>query len=243
VQTHSGAAARSHGWRWPPDSVLGSLDAQSQERLLGLGTIVRRPANRLLVRPGELSAHVLILLSGVVKATAAGSGEDVLLAIRMAGDLIGEFTSADGALRAASIVTCGAVEARQVPRADFLDCLRSDARIAAEVNRAVVTKMHAASQRQIDFAGCDTPTRLARVLHELAVTYGNPADNRAVIGSLTQPELATLAGASESAAEKILRQWRTEGVVSTQYRQITMLDLARLSAIAYPSRPGETTVR
>src|SRR6266516_1040925 len=82
---------------------------------------------------------------------------------------------------------------------------------------------------------CDVPTRLARVLYEIAVTYGSRAGNRAVIRwPLTQPELASLAGGAEPTVHRALRELREGGVVSTGYRTITVLDIDKLHRIAYP---------
>jgi CRP-like cAMP-binding protein len=94
--------------------------------------------------------------------------------------------------------------------------------------------MRIANTRRVDFAGCDVPTRVARVLHQLAVTYGIRDGNKSVIGwPLTQPELASLVGGSQPAVHRVLRELRQSGVVSTGYRAITVLDLNRLRRAAY----------
>jgi CRP-like cAMP-binding protein len=50
---------------------------------------------------------------------------------------------------------------------------------------------------------------------------------------LTQPELASLVGGSQPAVHRVLRGLRENGVVSTGYRTITVLDLNRLRHAAY----------
>lgn len=190
----------------------------------------------MLIREGDDTTFVLILLDGVVKATGlTRDGRDALLAIRIGGDLVGEFAAVDGRPRSATVTTGGAVLARVAKQADFLDCIQRDPQIAHAVNRSIVTKLRVANARRVDFSGCDVPTRLARVLHEVAVTYGDRTGNRVVIRwPLTQPELATLAGAAEPTVHKVLRHLRQDGVVSTGYRSIMILNLARLNRIAYP---------
>ncbi|MGY1435805.1 helix-turn-helix domain-containing protein [Streptomyces reniochalinae] len=87
---------------------------------------------------------------------------------------------------------------------------------------------------RIDFAGCDAGTRPARVLHQIAMTYGEPLGAGAVIRwPLTQPELATLSGAAEPTVHKALRRLRETGVISTGYRSITVEDLALLRGVAF----------
>lgn len=73
------------------------------------------------------------------------------------------------------------------------------------------------------------------MLHQTAVTYGvESGQGILVTWPLTQPEIATLAGAAEPTVHKVLRALRDEGVVSTGYRSIRVLDVHRLYAIAYP---------
>ncbi|MDT3398069.1 Crp/Fnr family transcriptional regulator [Streptomyces sp. B1866] len=232
-----GGAETGADRRWPPASLLGSLDPGAREVLLRLGAAVQYPeASRVLIREGEESRFVVILLDGVVKATGlAPDGREILLAVRMGGDLVGEFAALDDRPRSATVTTCGAVLARVVRHADFLDCLRRHPGVAHAVNRAVVGKLRSANARRVDFGACDVPTRVARVLYEIAVAYGEREGNRSVIRwPLTQPELATLAGAAEPSVHKALRHLREEAVVATGYRSVTVLDLARLGALGSP---------
>jgi len=207
--------------------------------LLALGTRVRYPADRVLMRESEQTTFVLILLDGVAKVTGrTHDGRDALLAVRMGGDLVGELAAVDGQPRSATVTTCGVVVGRLVARGDFLDRLQRDPPTAHAVNASIVTKLRAANTHRIDFAGCDAATRLARVLYQIAMTYGESAGDGAVIRwPITQPELATLSGASEPTVHKALRRLRQKGVVSTGYRTVTVEDLALLRSIAFPPPP------
>lgn len=223
-------------WDWPAPSLLGGLGGDARDRLLSLGVRARYEADRVLMREADRTDFVLILLDGVVKATGrTQDGRDALLAVRMGGDLVGELAAVDSKPRSATVTTCGPVVARMVTRAAFLDCMRRDPRIAESVNRAVVAKLRLANAHRINFTGCDVGTRLARVLHHLAMTYGEPAGAGALIRwPITQPELATLAGAAEPSVHKALRRLRRTGAVSTGYRTVRVEDLALLHGIAYP---------
>jgi CRP/FNR family cyclic AMP-dependent transcriptional regulator len=223
--------------QWPEASVLGTLTGPARERLLELGTLVQYPGpSRILIREGDDSRFVLVLLDGVVKVSGHVDGpHDALLSIRMAGDVVGEFAALDEQPRSATVTSCGAVVARVVKASEFLACLRRDPDISQAVHRAVVAKVRAANTRRVDFSGCDVPTRLMRVLYEIAVAYGTRTGNQSLIRwPLTQPELASLAGGAEPTVHRILRELRASGVVSTGYRAISVLDLERLHQLAYP---------
>lgn len=109
------------------------------------------------------------------------------------------------------------------------------------MNESVIAKFREANARQIDFTGSDVPTRLARVLFHIAMTYGNRSGNVATIRwPITQLELASLAGSAEPTIHKALRQLRDAAIVSTGYRTITVTNLARLRDLAYAAHPKTT---
>jgi CRP-like cAMP-binding protein len=206
----------------------------SRDRLLAAGMTRQYVAGQILIREGETSTFVIVLLDGVVKATGLTlEGKEALLAIRVGGDIVGEFAALDGGPRSSTVTTCGIVVGRVIRQADFLASLREDRPLAEAVNRAVVGKVRAANARRIEFTGYDAPTRLARVLRELAVRYGDRSGNRVVISwPLTQPELASLAAVAEPTAQKALRALRERGIIETGYRSLTIMDLDGLNRIA-----------
>jgi CRP/FNR family cyclic AMP-dependent transcriptional regulator len=87
--------------RWPRTSLLGSLTDAGRQVLLHQGSLVQyTEASRVLMREGEGATFVYLLLDGVVKATGlTDTGRDTLLAVRMGGDLVGEFAAIDGGTR------------------------------------------------------------------------------------------------------------------------------------------------
>jgi CRP/FNR family cyclic AMP-dependent transcriptional regulator len=214
--------------------MLGSLGETSLERLLKPGITRRWVAGEVLIREGDSSKFVVALLDGVVKATGLTlDGKEALLAIRVGGDIVGEFAALDERPRSCTITTCGAVIGRVIKQADFLVALRQDASLAQAVNRSILAKLRDSNERRVEFAGYDAPTRLARVLRELAVRYGDQAGNRVVLGwPLTQTELASLATVAEPTAQKALRLLRERGVITTGYRTFTIVDFVALDRIA-----------
>lgn len=221
-------------WRWPPSSLLGSLTKTSRDRLLEPGTTRQYPASQVLIREGDTTKFVVVLLDGVVKATGLTlDGKEALLAIRVGGDIVGEFAALDEGPRSSTVTTCGTVVGRVIRQADFRAAMHRDNLLAETVNRAVVAKARAANARRIEFAGYDAPTRLARVLRELAVRYGERSGNHVVIAwRLTQPEIASLAAVAEPTAQKALRALRERGVIATGYRSLTIVDFCELNRIA-----------
>ncbi|MBN6042021.1 Crp/Fnr family transcriptional regulator [Amycolatopsis sp. 195334CR] len=202
--------------------------------LLELGTLRQFDGDRVLLREGEVSSHLFLLLDGCVKVTAmTPEGKLALLAIRVGGDLIGELASMDDQPRVATVTTAGPLRARLIKQADFHYFLSQFPDASRAVSRSVGAKLRWATRRRIDFSGCEVRVRLARVLAELAAGYGHREADRIVIGvALTQPELAALVGAAEPTVHKALAEARRAAIIDTGYRQIIVLDAERLHAVA-----------
>lgn len=231
----SGGPRRRDPRSWPEASLLGGLAPPAREILLNAGVQVRYEPGRVLMREADRTAFVLVLLQGMVKTTSASrDGHDVLLAVRMGGDLIGEFSAVDGKPRSATVTTCGPVSARLLTRQEFLDCMGRDSRIAKAVTASVVSQLRTANSYRVDFTGCDAATRVARVLCQFAKTYGHQVrDSTMIDWPITQLELASLCGAAEPTVHKALRALRKTGVISTGYRSITVENLVELRRIAF----------
>ncbi|MCX4549197.1 MULTISPECIES: Crp/Fnr family transcriptional regulator [unclassified Streptomyces] len=224
---------------WPPTGLLGRVEEADRGILLGLGHGVVYPAGQITIHEADTSDFALLLLGGTVKVTAhAQDGREALLAVRMAGDLVGELAGIDGQPRIGTVTACGRVLARYILRSELVECTKQHPAVGLALSASVVAKLRTATGRIVDFAGCDVLGRLARILHHLAVTYGRPGRNEAQL-PLSQPEMATLVGAAESSIHKALRALRDSGAVVTGYRRVTILDLDQLARIAVAAGPSE----
>ena len=105
--------------------------------------------------------------------------------------------------------------------------------ISIALTGIVADRLRWANRRRLDFRGYPAKVRLARLLVELAESYGSSRAGGVVIGCrLTQPELATLVGAAETTIHKVLRELREEGLLETGYRSTAIRDLPRLRQLA-----------
>jgi CRP-like cAMP-binding protein len=219
---------------WPPGSFLGRLSPSLRGEFLELG--VRRtfqPGEPILME-GEHSTHAVLLLEGRVKVTArTADGGYALLAFRGAGDTVGELAATDGEPRVATVSAVGGVDARVISSEEFNGYLSRSPDASRVAREAVSRRLRSATQRRIDFAGCDVKVRIARVLVTLSRDYGTQTPAGPSV-ALTQPELGQMATAREAAVQKALGDLRSQGIISTGYRSITICDEIRLWRVAYP---------
>jgi RNA polymerase sigma factor (sigma-70 family) len=212
---------------WPRGSLLADFPDAARADLLTLGTVARYPPGTALIRQGDSSTDVFVLESGVVKVTIdTEDGAGALVAVRVAGDAVGELEALDLRPRLARVTAVGAVRARRLGRDAFLAFLARYPSAAAALTKSVNSKFRWATRRRIDFDAFPVLIRLARLLDELAGRHGYPAEGGLAVGvELTQPELAALVGATEPSVHRALRQLRTGGALRTGYRQLVITDL------------------
>lgn len=210
-----------------PDEFMARLDPADRTALAQRGRQRRWPAGASLFLEGESCATVVIVVSGRVKVfSLTEQGEEIVLAVRGPGALLGELSAVDGAPRNASVSALEPVIALVVPIAAFLDYLRSHGAAGIVLLQMVTARLRDSDRKRVEFAAYDIAARVARRLVELADRFGEPDEQGVRISvALSQDELAGWVGASREAVAKALRVLRSRGFVSTGRRTMTVLDL------------------
>jgi CRP-like cAMP-binding protein len=218
---------------WPYGTFLRRLEPPVRTVLLGLGVQRRVPAGQILIHEGSRESHLVLLEEGLAKVTAnLPDGRSALLSLRVGGDLVGEMSALNDEPRSATVTTCGPTRYSVITRARFNQFLREHPQAAVELAAMVSDRLRWSNRRRIDFSSYAVKIRVARVVAELCRTHGRRSRDGVVIDvRLTQPELATICGAAETSIQKALRELRTEGLLDTDYRRITVRDLAGLRAV------------
>ncbi len=223
---------------WQPSTFLGRLQRATREQLLEQGTLLTYPPHRALLHQGDDSRHVLLITSGVVKVVAsAESGYDMLLAIRIAGDLVGEMAAFEERPRSGTVIACSEVTARVIQVGALEAFLSRHPDAMRAILHMLSARLRWANRRRLDFKAYDSLTRLARVLAELGQAYAQTVPDsdgkRCDLGvTLTQKELASLAGLKLNTAEKSLAALTAQGLVERNYRSITICDVPELLRFA-----------
>src|SRR6185312_14597555 len=87
-----------------PDEFMARLGQADRAALTARGRRLQWPAGASLYLEGENCTTVLIVVSGRVKVfSLTADGEEILLAVRGPGSLLGELSAVDGAPRSASV--------------------------------------------------------------------------------------------------------------------------------------------
>jgi CRP-like cAMP-binding protein len=99
--------------------------------------------------------------------------------------------------------------------------------------------MRATTERRAAERIWDARECLAQVLYELGMQHAQPDADGLIRIPITQSELGELAGVAVSTAERVLKELRRQGAVSTRYREITIRDMGYLDSIRFPKEKPE----
>ncbi|MFP1629773.1 Crp/Fnr family transcriptional regulator [Streptomyces sp. 5K101] len=188
------------------DQLWSKLRDLAPERL--------RPARSVLLRQGDPGTHVILLASGSALVAVSGAqGQRTLLAVRGAGELLGELAVLDAKPRTASVVAAEPCRVHLVPAPEFLAFVDEHG-LLTPLLRHAIARVREGEAVRLELATAAVPVRLAAALVRLvraASVTGMPYAVR-----LTQEELSQLIGASRNAVGCAIKPWRDRGWVDTE---------------------------
>jgi CRP/FNR family transcriptional regulator, cyclic AMP receptor protein len=193
-------------------------------------------AGELLFEEGAATDYVILISTGKVKiSSVSAAGYEAVLAVRSAGEIVGEFSALDGQPRSASVTALDEVDGVVVSGERFRAFLRSHPDAALTLLSYVVARLREADRRRVEFGAYAVAGRVARLLLELAGKYGSQAPDGSgttITVALSQHDLAGATGSSREAVARVLRRLRESGAIRTERRRITILrpDVLRAAA-------------
>ena len=215
---------------------LDLLDQQDRNELCSLGVMRQYRRGARIMRQGDQSDSVVVLLDGSVKvALDTEDGAEVVLDVFGPGDVLGEFEAVgEYTTRAANVVALSSVGCRVLAKDTFLEYLIAHPAASLALVRLMIRRLDVADQRRIDATTADASRTLARFLIETVdADESAGADAIAVSVPLAQHELASLIGVSRNSVVRALTTLRSRHLVTTTRRTITIVDVPALRAYGH----------
>jgi CRP-like cAMP-binding protein len=215
-------------------SLLAYLEPEDRALLHRLGVRRSFPAGEMLLRQGDPTNHVLVIVSGWVRVyISTPNGHEVLVALRGPGDVVGDQAALHGWTRTASVRTLETVTAVQLSSDQLANCLRSRPSIAIAMVRQMSERLREAEAARIDFVALDVTKRVAAYLVRLADQHGIPGPGGLALRMpLTQQDIANHLGASRRTVARALAVLRERRIVTTFRRRIVIIQPDVLSVFA-----------
>jgi CRP/FNR family cyclic AMP-dependent transcriptional regulator len=224
----------------PSGSSGGFWDLVSLEErrvLWSLGRDTEYPPGATLCNEGEPATHVFILLDGwVMIRSSTADGRESALALRGAGDIVGEAAGETTGRRNATMQALLAVRALVVGYGRFSSFLDTHQGGSHAYRRVMAHRWRDADMMLRIRVVTNGAQRLAGLLVDLAERLGGHTEGVIEIAlPLSQDELASLAGTSRATVTRALDDWRKRGLIRTGQRRITLTDVPGLRSVAGPA--------
>ncbi|MFE2941836.1 Crp/Fnr family transcriptional regulator [Streptomyces sp. NPDC059255] len=215
-------------------SFLDALTPQDRAALLALGTRRAYAPGEVMLRERDTTTFVLALRSGwSVVSVDTDRGARLILALRGAGEVVGDMAAFDQGPRSATVTALGRVEATAVSGERFRSFLAARPHATSLIMRQLSARLRSADVERRSLASGSVLQRLAARLVELTERVGRPGGDGTVVElPLPQHDLAAAIGATREAVAKALRLLREQDVVRTGTRRLTVTDIQVLRLLA-----------
>jgi len=172
-----------------------------------------------IVRQGDPGGDLFVIVAGHLKVVASDvDGRDAGLNIMGPGEVFGEVSLMDGAERSATIIALEPSELLLIQQQPFLDFLEAHPKTAIKLLAVLSGRLRALTERAEDIAFLRVSARLAKRVVQLADRYGKQEDSGSVrvVFKLSQQEIGDLIGATRESANKHIRRWEAQDLVSQE---------------------------
>ncbi len=222
--------------------MMDAMDPQTEQALLSDSVQRRLPSRYWLFYEGERTDDAYLVVSGLLKLLkTASNGTEVVLAIRGAGDLVGELSTMDARPRLVSAVTITEASVVSIGRERLTVVMRKRQDLTLALLANLTGQLRSTALQLLAITSGDAMALVSRRLFQLAteprfgfIRSEPPAGSIVVEMPVSQRELATWSGVSHRSTVGVLEHLRHDGIITTSRLHLEILDLPRLRSRAGP---------
>jgi len=201
--------------------LFAGLDQSELEKLSRVAGRRRAERGEFVVRSGEETDALYILISGRAKVTNSDEeGREIILAVLGPGESFGEMGLIDGSPRSANVVAQEPCELVVVSKPDFQRCMQDNFHVALKLMQVLVRRLREADRKIESLALLDVYGRVARLLLEMSQDVGG---RRVVVRKVSKQDMARMIGASREMVSKVMRDLENSGYIEQDGDQLVIL--------------------
>jgi CRP-like cAMP-binding protein len=187
-------------------------------------------ANHIIFREGDQSDTCYVVSSGHARAVREHpDGRTISLAHFGPGDIFGELAMFDDERRSATVETLDQVEAVAILGSDMRRLIREHPDLAVKLVISLGRRLRETNERLSRQSFQTVQSRVAEVLGQLhEQARAEAPDDADVVVTITQADIAQLAGSSRESASRFLAVLERAGVVTQGRGRVTVLDAEAL---------------
>jgi CRP/FNR family cyclic AMP-dependent transcriptional regulator len=215
--------------------VFETLATEDLERVADVALPRSFAPGQVIFREGDESDTCYVVRQGTARALRESpDGRSITLARFGAGDFFGELAMFDDERRSATLAAVDELETLAILGADMRRLLREHTDIAMKLVVALGRRLRLTNERLARQSFQTVQSRVATVLSQLAAEVQG-ADGRAdeIVLTITQAEIAQLAGSSRESASRFLAVLERAGVIEQGRGRITVRDADALQRYVF----------
>ena len=209
------------------DAALAFLNEKLHRKRFGPG--------EGLFDQGDEGDCLYLIEKGVVRISrVTAAGKEITLALRSAGEFVGEMSLIDGLPRSASACAQGdECICWVLQRSDLQSLLRSQPEAAFTLLRVLSRRLREASEHLEEMAFSTIQQRLATLILRLCQAEGQVQPNGAVLlpGWVSYQSLSTMLGTARECVNRVAVEFVGVGALERQGRRLVVTNLEVLEAV------------
>ena len=191
--------------------LFSGLDDVELDKLSKVASRKRVERGASVVRAGEVTDSLYILLSGRAKVTNTDEeGREIILAWLGPSEFFGEMGLLDGSPRSANVVAAEACEVMFLSKDAFQRCLQDNFQVAQKLMKILVQRLREADRKIESLALLDVYGRVARLLLDMSEEVDGL---RVVKKKISKQDMAKMIGASREMVSKVMRDLELRGYI------------------------------
>jgi CRP-like cAMP-binding protein len=206
--------------------VFADLDPEDLQRVADVAVPRAFEAEDVVFREGDDSDTCYVVRSGHARAVRSHSdGRTITLASFGPGDIFGELAMFDDERRSATVEAVDDLEVVAVLGADMRRLLRRHPDIAAKLLAAVTRRLRQTNERLTRQSFQTVQSRVAQVVSALVEqAQAEGASEGDVLITVTQSDIAQLAGSARESASRFLAVLERAGIITQGRGRLTVHD-------------------
>lgn len=209
-------------------SQVRLFESLSPDDLAEVAAAVRRRTfskGEVVYHQDDPPGNLYIITRGTIKMQASSAtGRLITIAWMKSGNFFGTMSLFGEITRAEDAVALEACELLVMPRDEYRALIQRHPEAVEAVLQVLSVRWRRATQRLCDMACLDVPGRIAKILLDFIPTFGEAMpDGSVVIRLMTQPELASLIGATRESVHNTLNTFARQGWIEFQRGSVRIL--------------------
>ncbi len=186
--------------------------------------------SQIIFGEGDPGEALFFIKQGKIKLTKTTvDGREQILAIRGTGEIFAEVVLFDGGPYPATAEVIETANIGIIRNQDIDLIIRENVDIAVSLLKIMSKRLRQAQTALKDIALKDVYGRLASTLLRLATEHGIPVHEGTKISlNLTHQDLASMIGTSRESVNRVISEWRREGIIEATRGEITLLKPQKL---------------